>query len=144
MLSEQQQPCSQDGTLTVRNGPTVTAPCRIFPKCSSTYPSFVESWLFSLAAGRFFAHKPMTKLNARDSTWFRSAPIAVQPWAKHYQLLLCDLRKSVIFNQRELWPARCRVRCGAGSKVDRDEWWRARVPVDLSHVTTYLNLCKLE
>ena len=46
MLTEQQQPCSQDGTLTVRNGPTVTAPCRIFPKCSSTYPSFIESLLF--------------------------------------------------------------------------------------------------
>jgi hypothetical protein len=46
VLSEQQQPCSQDGTLTVRNGPTVTAPCRIFPRCSSTYPSFIESLAF--------------------------------------------------------------------------------------------------
>ena len=63
VLTEQQQPCSQDGTLTVQNGPTVTAPCRIFPKCSSTYPSFIESLLFSLAAGRFFVQKPMTKLN---------------------------------------------------------------------------------
>ena len=61
MLSEQQQPCSQDGTLTVRNGPTVTAPCRIFPRCSSTYPSFIESLAFLASNWSFFAQNPWTK-----------------------------------------------------------------------------------
>ena len=46
VLSGQQQPCSRDGTLTVRNGPTVTAPCRIFPKVLLDDPSFIESLTF--------------------------------------------------------------------------------------------------
>ena len=73
MLSEQQQPCSQDrGTLTVRNGLTVTAPCRIFPKCSSTYPSFIEP--LDQAKGRVVTHHNSPEGRSRVVTHYNSSP----------------------------------------------------------------------
>ena len=91
MLAEQQQPCSQDGTLTVRNGPTVTAPCRIFPKCSSTYPQLHCKFDFSRCPIICFTDPDQAQtlqssavLSRISPSWSQHQPTngARQPWAR--------------------------------------------------------------